>query len=81
MVERYKTPPLTKTNSAAVVTASTLLRLIDSITVEQTEAQAQKLRVPSPLRPHTTMAIEKVKAAARAAQPTVISIVVRQAFS
>ena len=80
MVERYKTPPLTKTNSAAVVTASTLLRLIDSITVEQTEAQPQKLRVPSPLRPHTTMAIEKVKVAARAAQPTVISIVVRQAF-
>lgn len=80
MVERYKTPPLTKTNSAAVVTARTLLRLIDSITVEQTEAQAQKLRVPSPLRPHTTMAIENVKVAARAAQPTVISIVVRQAF-
>ena len=80
MVERYKTPPLTKTNSAAVVTASTLLRLIDSITVEQIEAQPQKLRVPSPLRPHTTMAIEKVKVAARAAQPTVISIVVRQAF-
>ena len=80
MVERYKTPPLTKTNSAAVVTARTLLRLIDSITVEQTEAQAQKLRVPSPLRPQTTMAIEKVKVAARAAQPTVISIVVRQAF-
>ena len=80
MVERYKTPPLTKTNSAAVVTASTLLKLIDSITVEQTEAQAQKLRVPSPLRPHTTMEIEKVKVAARAAQPTVISIVVRQAF-
>ena len=79
-MERYKTPPLTKTNSAAVVTASTLLMLIDSITVERTEVQAQKLRVPSPLRPPTTMAIEKVKAAARAAQPTVISIVVRQAF-
>jgi hypothetical protein len=30
--------------------------------------------VPSPLRPHTTMAIEKVKVAARAAQPTVISM-------
>ena len=28
---------------------------------------------PSPLRPHTTMAIEKVKVAARAAQPRVIS--------
>jgi hypothetical protein len=31
--------------------------------------------VPSPLRPHTTMAIEKENVAARAAQPTVISMV------
>jgi hypothetical protein len=29
------------------------------------------------LRPHTTMAIEKVKVAHRAAQPTVISMVVQ----
>jgi hypothetical protein len=29
----------------------------------------------SPLRPHTTMAIEKVKVAARAAHPRVISTV------
>ena len=40
---------------------------------------SQKLRVPSPLRPHTTMAIEKVKTAARAAQPTVISMVCAKA--
>ena len=31
----------------------------------------QKFRVPSPLRPQTTMAIEKLKVAARAAQATV----------
>jgi hypothetical protein len=30
--------------------------------------------VPSPLRPHTTMAIEKVNRAAREAQPTVINM-------
>jgi hypothetical protein len=34
----------------------------------------QKLMVPSPLRPHTTMAIEKVNTAQRAAQPAVISM-------
>ncbi|MEY3750427.1 MAG: hypothetical protein RLZZ186_846, partial [Cyanobacteriota bacterium] len=41
-------------------------------------AHSQKLRVPSPLRPQTTMAIEKVKTAQRAAQPTVISMVLQQ---
>ena len=38
-------------------------------------AHSQKLMEPSPLRPHTTMAIEKVKTAQRAAQPTVTSMV------
>ena len=61
-----------------MVTARTLLMLNDSITDEQPGAQAQKFRVPSPLRPQTTMAIEKVKTAARAAQPTVISMVRRK---
>jgi len=37
-------------------------------------AHAQKLMEPSPLRPQTTMAIEKVKTAHRAAQPTVTSM-------
>ena len=35
----------------------------------------QKLMEPSPLRPHTTMAIEKLNTAAREAQPRVKSIV------
>jgi hypothetical protein len=34
----------------------------------------QKPKLLSPLRPHTTMAIENVKMAAREAQPRVISI-------
>jgi len=33
-----------------------------------------RLRVPSPLRPHTTMAIEKLNTAASEAQPRVISM-------
>ena len=41
-------------------------------------AHAQKLMEPSPLRPQTTMAIEKVKTAQRAAQPAVISMVLLQ---
>ena len=35
----------------------------------------QKFRVPSPLRPHTTMAMEKLNMAAREAQPRVNSMV------
>ena len=35
----------------------------------------QKLMLPSPCRPHTTMAIEKLNRAARDAQPTVINMV------
>ena len=35
---------------------------------------AQKLSVPSPLRPHTTMAMEKLNMAASDAQATVNSI-------
>ena len=35
----------------------------------------QKLMEPSPFRPQTTMAIEKLKTAAREAQPRVKSIV------
>ena len=38
----------------------------------------QKLMVPSPLRPQTTMAIEKVKTAQRAAQPAVINMMLLQ---
>ena len=41
-------------------------------------AHAQKLMVPSPLRPQTTMAIEKVKTAQRAAQPAVINMMLLQ---
>ena len=36
---------------------------------------AQKLIVPSPLRPQTTMAIEKLNMAANEAQPSVNSMV------
>jgi len=39
----------------------------------------QKLMLPSPLRPQTTMAIEKLKRAAREAQPRVINM--RSQFS
>ena len=45
-----------------------------SFTAPERLQTPQKLRVLSPLRPHTTMAIEKEKVAARAAQPRVISI-------
>lgn len=34
----------------------------------------QKLMLPSPWRPHTTMAMEKLNRAAREAQPRVISM-------
>ena len=34
----------------------------------------KRFRVPSPLRPQTTMAIEKLKTAASEAQPRVISM-------
>ena len=40
----------------------------------ESSGKAQKLRVPSPLRPQTTMAIEKLKMAASEAQPRVISM-------
>ena len=40
----------------------------------ENSGKAQKLRVPSPLRPQTTMAIEKLKMAASEAQPRVISM-------
>lgn len=41
---------------------------------KESSGKAQKLRVPSPLRPQTTMAIENVKMAASEAQPRVISM-------
>ena len=44
-------------------------------------SHAQKLIEPSPLRPHTTMAIEKVNVAQRAAQPTVISMAMQKVCS
>ncbi len=40
----------------------------------QNRSKPQKLRVPSPLRPHTTMAMEKLNMAARDAQAKVNSI-------
>jgi ATP-dependent Clp protease adaptor protein ClpS len=64
-------PPLTPTSRRAATAASTAFRERSPGT-----AEAQKLMEPSPLRPHTTMAIEKVKVAARAAQPRVISTAV-----
>ena len=62
------TPPLTKSNSAAATVASSVVEVSSTGAVVD-----QKLMDPSPLRPHTTMAIEKVNVAARAAQPRVIS--------
>ena len=41
----------------------------------------QKFRVPSPLRPHTTMAMEKLNMAAREAQPRVNSMVLTKTVS
>ncbi len=64
-------PPLTATSRRAATAASTAFRERSPGTAED-----QKLMEPSPLRPHTTMAIEKVKVAARAAQPRVISTVI-----
>ena len=40
----------------------------------QDRSRPQKFRVPSPLRPHTTMAMEKLNMAASDAQATVNSI-------
>ena len=62
------TPPLTKSSSAAATVASSVVEVSSTGVVVD-----QKLMDPSPLRPHTTMAIEKVNVAARAAQPRVIS--------
>lgn len=62
-------PPLTPTSRRAATAASTALRVRSPGT-----AVVQKLMEPSPLRPHTTMAMEKEKMAARAAQPAVISM-------
>ena len=42
---------------------------------------AQKLIVPSPLRPQTTMAIEKLNMAANEAQPSVNSMVLTKVAS
>ena len=58
--------------------ASPLLAVMVTSVTALPAPGGQKFRVPSPLRPQTTMAIEKVKVAARAAHPTVISRVVRQ---
>lgn len=44
---------------------------IDSTTVNLKAQRAQNFSVPSPLRPHTTIAIEKLNMAARDAQATV----------
>ena len=41
----------------------------------------QKFKVPSPLRPHTTMAMEKLNMAAREAQPRVNSMVLTKTVS
>ena len=48
-----------------------LLLAIDSTTVNLKAQRAQNFSVPSPLRPHTTIAIEKLNMAARDAQATV----------
>lgn len=48
--------------------------VVERETTDNNVAHAQKLMEPSPLRPQTTMAIEKVKTAHRAAQPTVTSM-------
>ena len=40
----------------------------------------QKLMVPSPLRPQTTMAIEKLNMAAKEAQPNVNSMALTKMF-
>lgn len=52
------------------------LATIDSttMTVQHRGSRNQKLMLPSPWRPQTTMAIEKLNRAAREAQPTVISM-------
>jgi hypothetical protein len=52
--------------------------VVERESTQENVTHVQKLIVPSPLRPHTTMAIEKVKTAHRAAQPTVISMVLQQ---
>ena len=68
MTERYTTPPVTNSSRTEATVASRVV--VDS---SKGAASDQKLMDPSPFRPHTTMAIEKVNVAARAAQPRVIS--------
>ena len=51
-----------------------LLLAIDSTTVNLKAQRAQNFSVPSPLRPHTTIAIEKLNMAARDAQATVNTV-------
>jgi hypothetical protein len=72
------TPPLTKINSRAAKPERTWeLEKENSAKTLQQDGLArphQNLMLLSPWRPQTTMAIEKVKTAARDAQPAVINM-------
>ena len=72
------TPPLTKTSNRAARPARSweLERGNSAKTVHQDGLARfhQNLMLLSPWRPQTTMAIEKVKTAAREAQPAVINM-------
>jgi len=72
------TPPLTKTSNRAAKPASSWeLERGNSAKTVQHDGLAQvhqNLMLLSPWRPQTTMAIEKVKRAARDAQPAVINM-------
>jgi hypothetical protein len=67
---------VTKTSNTEAVSARALVleRGKSGIRVWSGPWGDQKLIVPSPLRPQTTMAIEKLNNAAREAQPRVMSM-------
>jgi len=75
--ERYTTPAVTKTSSAAAVGRRSALTDTPAMLREASiiwGGAPQNFKVPSPLRPHTTVAMEKLNNAARAAHPKVINM-------